>query len=75
MLKPVFIALAALVVAGTVALMSGPQVKEAVVSPAKASISEPASQCAKREWPYLHCVGTPAGNLRIRLITTDHINR
>jgi len=61
------------VVAGVIALMSGPQVKEALVSPAKASISEPAAQCVKREWPYLHCVGTPAGNLRIRLITTDRI--
>ncbi|HEX5509446.1 MAG TPA: hypothetical protein VFX37_13155 [Pseudolabrys sp.] len=54
-------------------LLSGPRAKEAVVSPAQASTDADAAKCAKREWPYLHCVGTPAGNLRIRLVTTDRL--
>jgi hypothetical protein len=29
--------------------------------------------CTQRSWPYLNCVGTPYGNPRIRLVTTDRI--
>jgi hypothetical protein len=29
--------------------------------------------CTQRPWPYLNCVGTPLGNPRIRLITTDQL--
>ncbi len=29
--------------------------------------------CTQRPWPYLNCVGTPVGNPRIRLITTDRL--
>ncbi|HET7851097.1 MAG TPA: hypothetical protein VFL51_18770 [Pseudolabrys sp.] len=73
MLKAAFIAVAMLLLAGGVVLLSGPRAKEAVVSPAQASADGAAAKCVKREWPYLHCVGTPAGNLRIRLITTDRL--
>ena len=29
--------------------------------------------CVNQPWPYLHCVGTPFGNPRIRLVTTERI--
>jgi hypothetical protein len=29
--------------------------------------------CTQQAWPYLNCVGTPHGNPRIRLVTTDHL--
>lgn len=29
--------------------------------------------CKQRPWPYLNCVGTPLGNQRIRLVTTDRL--
>lgn len=29
--------------------------------------------CTQRAWPYLNCVGTPLGNPRIRLVTTDRL--
>ena len=29
--------------------------------------------CKQRPWPYLNCVGTPVGNQRIRLVTTDRL--
>ncbi len=73
MLKAALVAIAVLLVAGGVMLFSGPSAKEAVVSPAQASADDAAAKCARREWPYLHCVGTPAGNLRIRLVTTDRL--
>jgi hypothetical protein len=30
--------------------------------------------CTQRAWPCLNCVGTPFGNPRIRLVTTDRLN-
>ncbi len=30
--------------------------------------------CADRPWPYLRCVGTPFGNPKVRLVTTDNLN-
>lgn len=29
--------------------------------------------CMERPWPYLHCVGTPFGDPRIRLVTTEDL--
>ena len=29
--------------------------------------------CTQNAWPYLNCVGTPFGNPRIRLVSTDRI--
>ncbi len=29
--------------------------------------------CTQRPWPYLNCVGTPLGNQKIRLVTTDRL--
>jgi len=29
--------------------------------------------CGQRVWPYLRCVGTPFGNQKVRLVTTDRL--
>ena len=77
MLKPMLIALVAALIAGAATLWSAPgdvaSVASPIVSPAQASAESPATHCEKRAWPYMHCVGTPAGNLRVRLVTTDRL--
>lgn len=77
MLKPMLITLVAALIAGAATLLSGSDdgssVASPIVSPAQASADSPATHCEKRAWPYMHCVGTPAGNLRVRLVTTDHL--
>lgn len=37
-----------------------------------AALAAPA--CKQRPWPYLNCVGTPYGDPRIRLVTTDRLD-
>ncbi|MGH6789790.1 MAG: hypothetical protein ACRECC_08920 [Pseudolabrys sp.] len=77
MLKPMFITLVAALIAGAATLWSASgdvvSVASPIVSPAQASAESPATHCEKRAWPYMHCVGTPAGNLRVRLVTTDRL--
>jgi hypothetical protein len=40
-------------------------------------LAEPAAtmlhDCKQRAWPYLNCIGTPIGNPKIRLVTTDRL--
>ncbi len=31
--------------------------------------------CTQRAWPYLNCVGTPFGNPRIRLVTSERLGQ
>jgi hypothetical protein len=72
MVKIVQAMLAAAVIAGVFTLLTAasdrldagplPAVKEAVLK-----------DCTQRPWPYLNCVGTPVGNPRVRLITTDRL--
>jgi hypothetical protein len=31
--------------------------------------------CTEQPWPYLNCVGTPLGNPRIRLVTSERLGR
>jgi hypothetical protein len=42
-------------------------------------LAKPAEQtlkaCKQMAWPYLNCVGTEIGNQRIRLVTTDRLDR
>jgi hypothetical protein len=40
-------------------------------SPAEATLKA----CTQMAWPYLNCVGTTVGNQRVRLVTTDNLNR
>ena len=72
MLKSITALMAAAAIAGVVTLLSatnapldaGPLAKPAEAA-LKAFIQQP--------WPYLNCVGTPLGNPRIRLVTTDRL--
>lgn len=41
--------------------------------PLPAPVETAMKACTERAWPYLHCVGTPFGNPRVRLITTDRL--
>lgn len=64
------ILIAATVVAGALTLPWIPQVGlDAGSARPAATVSK---VCAQMPWPYLHCIGTPLGNPRIRLVTTDH---
>jgi len=42
-----------------------------LAKPAEATLKA----CTQMAWPYLNCVGTEVGNQRIRLVTTDNLNR
>ena len=41
--------------------------------PLSASTEAALKDCTQRPWPYLNCVGTPLGNPKVRLITTDRL--
>ena len=62
---------AAAAIAGVITVLTGS------ITPLDAGpLAEPARTalhaCTQRPWPYLHCVGTPFGDPRIRLIPTEH---
>jgi hypothetical protein len=72
MLKIVSAILAAAAIAAvlTVLLAPGGTVDAGpLAKPAEAALKS----CTQRPWPYLNCVGTPLGNQRIRLVTTDRL--
>jgi hypothetical protein len=41
--------------------------------PLPTQIETALKNCTQRPWPYLNCIGTPLGNPRIRLITTERL--
>jgi hypothetical protein len=41
--------------------------------PLSASTEAVLKDCTQRPWPYLNCVGTPLGNPKIRLVTSDQL--
>ena len=42
-----------------------------LAKPAEATLKA----CTQMAWPYLNCIGTEVGNPRIRLVTTDRLDR
>ena len=73
MLKTTTAVMVAATIAAAVTVLSAPS------APVDAGpLSNPAETalkaCVNQPWPYLHCIGTPFGNPRIRLVTTDRIN-
>lgn len=63
--------IAAAAIAGAVTVLTGNSDRLAagpLAEPARSALKA----CTERPWPYLHCVGTPFGDPRIRLITTEH---
>jgi hypothetical protein len=74
MLKSINAVLAAAVIAGALTFLSAPGGRldaGPLAEPAQSALKA----CTERPWPYLHCVGTPLGNPRIRLVTTDHLGQ
>jgi hypothetical protein len=59
-------------IAGVLTLLSAPSGRldaGPLAKPAEAALKA----CIQQPWPYLNCVGTPLGNPRIRLVTTDRL--
>jgi hypothetical protein len=71
MLKTTTAVIVAAAVAAAVTVLSAPTTH---VNATPVASAAPMTACAQRAWPYLRCVGTPFGNPRIRLVTTDRIN-
>jgi hypothetical protein len=72
MSKSITAILVAAAIAGALTLLSAanaPLDAGPLAKPAAAAMKA----CNERPWPYLHCVGTPFGNPRIRLVTTDRL--
>jgi hypothetical protein len=70
MLKSITAVLAAAAIAGVLTLLFAPGAPVdagPLAKPAEAAIKA----CVNQPWPYLHCVGTPFGNPRVRLVTVD----
>jgi hypothetical protein len=72
MLKTVSAILSAAAIAGVITVFSSPSATVdagPLAAPAEAAIKS----CTQRPWPYLNCVGTPLGNQKIRLVTTERL--
>jgi hypothetical protein len=65
--------LAAAAVAALITLMSAPS-EPVTAGPMPQAAAAEMHACASRPWPYLRCVGTPFGNPKVRLVTTDKLN-
>jgi len=71
MLKTVSAILTAAAIAAVLTIFTAPSPVDAgpLAKPDEAVLKS----CTQRPWPYLNCVGTPLGNQKIRLVTTDRL--
>jgi hypothetical protein len=72
MLKTTTAIMIAATIAAAITLLSAPSAPVdagPLAKPAEAALNA----CVGQPWPYLHCVGTPFGNPRIRLVTSDRL--
>ena len=72
MLKSITAIMAAAASAGVLTVLSAPSARldaGPLAKPAEAALMA----CTQQPWPYLNCIGTPLGNQRIRLVTTDRL--
>jgi hypothetical protein len=74
MLKSISAVAAAAAVAATVTFLLAPGAQVSAGPMSQAATAE-MHACADRPWPYLRCVGTPFGNPKVRLVTTDNLTR
>jgi len=72
MLKSISAVTIAAAIAAVVTLLSAPTAR-VDAQPIAKPIVDAMAACKQRPWPYLNCVGTPYGNPRIRLVTTDRL--
>jgi hypothetical protein len=74
MFKKISVVIAAAAIAGVFTSLSAPGSRLDA-----GPLAEPAAtmlhDCTQRAWPYLNCIGTPIGNQKIRLVTTDRLMR
>jgi hypothetical protein len=74
MLKSTTAVMIAAAIAAAVTVLSAPTAHVdagPLAKPAEAAMKA----CVNQPWPYLHCVGTPFGNPRIRLVSIDRSSR
>ena len=71
MLKTATAIITAAAIAAVVTLLSAPTALDA--GPLSKPDETALKACTQQAWPYLNCVGTPLGNPRIRLVTTDSL--
>jgi hypothetical protein len=74
MLKSTTAVMIAAAIAAAVTVLSAPSAPVdagPLAKPAEAAMKA----CVNQPWPYLHCVGTPFGNPRIRLVSIDRATR
>jgi hypothetical protein len=71
MLKTATAIITAASIAALVTLLTAPDPVGA--GPLPQTTETALKECSQRSWPYLNCVGTPLGNPRIRLVTTDSL--
>jgi hypothetical protein len=72
MLKTATAILTAAAIAALVTLLSAPS-GPVGAGPQPQATETALKVCIQHSWPYLNCVGTPLGNQRIRLVTTDNL--
>jgi hypothetical protein len=71
MLKTLTAVLTAAAIAGVLTILTAPAPVDAgpLAQPQETALKA----CTQLAWPYLNCVGTPFGNPRIRLVSTDRL--
>jgi hypothetical protein len=72
MFKLFYAVVAAAAVAGALTFLTSAS-DRLDAEPLSASTEAVLKDCTQRPWPYLNCVGTPLGNPKVRLITTDQL--
>ena len=73
MLRPITAVIVAAAIAAAVTILAAP-IAYVDAGPLAKQTEAALVACTNRPWPYLNCVGTPIGNPRIRLVTTDHLS-
>jgi hypothetical protein len=70
MLKTATAVMVVATIAAAITLLSAPSAPVGA-GPLAKPVEAALNACVGQPWPYLNCVGTPFGNPRIRLVTTD----
>ena len=73
MLKTSSAIITAAFIAAIITLMSAPGPVDA--GPVAKPVETAMKACVNQPWPYLHCVGTPFGNQRVRLVSVDRVTQ
>jgi hypothetical protein len=72
MFKLIYAVVAAAAVSGLLTFVTSAS-DQLNAGPLSASTEAVLKDCTQRPWPYLNCVGTPLGNPKIRLVTSDQL--